>query len=456
MPELTTTPPSIALSDVEAKFIGLLRACSDWINATHPQPHPDRGGSPVDYNALCNDAAADGSSAGDPFVTTRIAGGWVRDKLLGLPSDDMDVSVSGMTGLNFALLFQDYLDQTKSTSAAQEEAASAMSRIAKISANPEQSKALETATANIFGLSIDFVNLRKEVYAGDSRIPTMTFGTPKEDADRRDICFNSLLYNINTGTVEDWTGKGLDDLHAGIVRTPLAPLTTFLDDPLRVLRCVRFASRFNYTLHPDIVACLTGEPQPGQSQHAHQPFADDPRTRDIPHGELLSQGRLMIRDALCKKVSRERVGVEVDKMMGGPYPLLAHALLHQLGLYELVFHAEGASRLRSATTHEPIDALPQGSSTTALQTSLLFDALSSQPKVSHLNVPLPLQPPPSVPSAVPADLHAVLDGGDDKESQKLLQVTAALLPFKDIETEAKKGKWVWVGENVLMQGLKVS
>jgi len=89
------------------------------------------------------------------------------------------------------------------------------------------------------------------------------FGTPKEDAERRDLTINALYYNINTREVEDFTGKvatfnvntnkhlhhmhqGLEDLKNGIVRTPLEPKMTFEDDPLRVLRCVRFASRLGF------------------------------------------------------------------------------------------------------------------------------------------------------------------------------------------------------------------
>lgn len=69
-----------------------------------------------------------------------------------------------------------------------------------------------------------------------------------EDALRRDITINALFYNIHTHQVEDFTGKGLSDLENGIVRTPLQPVQTFLDDPLRILRVIRFASRFNYKI----------------------------------------------------------------------------------------------------------------------------------------------------------------------------------------------------------------
>lgn len=69
----------------------------------------------------------------------------------------------------------------------------------------------------------------------------------------RDLTINSLFYNVNTGTVEDFTGKGTSDLRLGLVRTPLPPCETLLDDPLRALRAVRFASRLKFRVHPELM-----------------------------------------------------------------------------------------------------------------------------------------------------------------------------------------------------------
>ena len=123
-----------------------------------------------------------------------------------------------------------------------------------IKANSEKSKHLETATIKVDGQEIDLVNLRSEKYAEDSRVPTIEMGTPEEDALRRDLTFNSLFYNINEAKVEDFTGKGIDDLREGICRTPLPPVQTFLDDPLRVLRAIRFANRFEFEVVPELIA----------------------------------------------------------------------------------------------------------------------------------------------------------------------------------------------------------
>lgn len=76
---------------------------------------------------------------------------------------------------------------------------------------------------------------------------------------RRDITINALFYNMHTRQVEDLTGHGLSDLAQGLVRTPLPAIQTFLDDPLRVLRVIRFASRFNYDLAEDIPEAIQDE-----------------------------------------------------------------------------------------------------------------------------------------------------------------------------------------------------
>lgn len=171
--------------------------------------------------------------------------------------------------------------------------------------NPEKSKHLETATMRINNYWIDFVNLRAEEYTSDSRIPDlMRIGTAEEDAFRRDLTINSLFYNINEGIVEDMTGRGLEDLKKKIVATPLPPLTTLLDDPLRVLRSVRFAARLRFGMDEALTEAATDE---------------------------------RVRQALQQKVSRERVGSEVDLMLKSRDPVGAMRLLINLGLVDTVF-----------------------------------------------------------------------------------------------------------------------
>ncbi|CEI91552.1 hypothetical protein G6F70_000029 [Rhizopus microsporus] len=232
-----------------------------------------------------------------PKIESRIAGGWVRDKLLGNECNDLDVAVNDMMGYEFATFVNEHLKNQ----------GVATRNIAKIDSNPEKSKHLETATTKLFDRDVDFCNLRTEAYEPDSRIPSqITFGTPTEDAYRRDITINSLFYNVNTNEVEDFTERGIHDLIYGIIRTPLEPFETFHDDPLRVLRCIRFASRFNFQMTPELCEAAK-HPQ--------------------------------IKNALIHKISRERIGTEFDKMISGPHPLLALELIQQLELYPIVMKA---------------------------------------------------------------------------------------------------------------------
>ena len=233
-------------------------------------------------------------------IILRFTGGWVRDKLLGVTSHDIDVGINKMTGYQFGLRMKEYLDMpgnpekyglqgvassdSQSAKAGATDKSKLVGGLHKIEANPEKSKHLETVTTKVLGLDIDLVNLRKETYSDDSRNPQMEFGTPEEDALRRDATVNALFYNLNTSEVEDLTGKGFSDMSKKFIRTPLEPYQTFKDDPLRVLRLIRFASRLDYTIDPEAETCM---------------------------------GEVSIKEALRAKISRERIGTEVEKMLKG-------------------------------------------------------------------------------------------------------------------------------------------
>ncbi|KAK0537423.1 CCA tRNA nucleotidyltransferase, mitochondrial [Tilletia horrida] len=361
-----TGPPTLTLTQAEANIAAVLRETCNWITTARPQRIAIPGANPQhdpEVEVVNADTYAQIDRIGHGQVHARIAGGWVRDKLLQRESDDLDVSLSSLTGFTFAHFLSAYLASPEfasselaariASSTGSAAHAKATSSIAKIAANPEQSKNLETATAKVFGLSLDFVNLRKEVYEGDTRIPIMSFGTAQEDAERRDITINSLFYNVHTEQVEDLTGKGLDDLRLGLVRTPLPAYQTFLDDPLRVLRCIRFAARFRYIFHPDIVRCLS------LSAQAHpQLYTRDKRVFGLLEGwtqERDGQGddgdveraRVELHLALKTKVSRERFGIEVDKMIRGPDPLRAITLIIALELFPTIFHPPASPILSS-------------------------------------------------------------------------------------------------------------
>lgn len=231
-------------------------------------------------------------------VDIRVAGGWVRDKILGLETHDVDVALDSLSGKDFATVVQLYLQQ---------HAPEEVHRVAVIEANPAQSKHLETATMKVYGMDVDFSNLRsQEVYEHGSRIPTTQFGSPLEDAERRDFTINALFFNLRTEQVEDWTQRGLVDLRKGIIETPLNPHTTFHDDPLRVLRAIRFAVRYDFKLHGDLQMASMSKP---------------------------------VVDSLHRKVSRERVGKELEGMLTGKGAKPAKALdtIDRLHLSSSVF-----------------------------------------------------------------------------------------------------------------------
>ena len=236
-------------------------------------------------------------------TTVRVAGGWVRNKLLGIPAGDIDIALDNMTGVEYAHYLNRYMVS---------ERGSRERKVAVVRANPAQSKHLETATMRLFGQDVDFVHLRSEQYSESSRIPSaIAFGTPLTDAARRDFTMNALFYRLpmEQGEIEDFTGSGLSDLANGCLRTPLAPAQTLRDDPLRALRGVRFAATFSFAMADELRVALQGD------------------------------SGLDVAVELCNKVSQERIAIEARKMLAlhGARPLHALNLLHQYGLRDCVF-----------------------------------------------------------------------------------------------------------------------
>jgi hypothetical protein len=226
-------------------------------------------------------AAQEEKKQDEPLVL-RWAGGWVRDKLLGIESHDIDTAINTMTGETFALRMAE-MSRVPEVQQAHNLSPDDVGRLYTVAKNPEKSKHLETASVKLCGLDVDFVNLRKETYTDDSRNPQVEFGTAEEDALRRDATVNALFYNLMTEKIEDFIG-GLKDMEAKLIRTPMEPFQTFTDDPLRVLRLIRFASRLEFSIDPDVEAMM---------------------------------GDARVLDALKLKISRERVGIELEKMLKG-------------------------------------------------------------------------------------------------------------------------------------------
>ncbi|KAF9056441.1 hypothetical protein BJ165DRAFT_1433437 [Panaeolus papilionaceus] len=322
-------------------------------------------------------------------TTCRIAGGWVRDKLLGSQSNDIDVALSDIMGLPFAQHLSDYA-QTRGIT---------VGTVSKIEQNPDQSKHLETATFKVFGLDIDLVNLRSEEYAEGSRIPTeVSFGTPLQDALRRDITINALFYNIHTKAVEDLTERGLEDLRLGIIRTPLPPLETFRDDPLRILRCVRFASRFGFEMVDEL-----------------KEAAKDPD----------------IQKALVSKVARERVGDEICKMLKGRDPFCAVRLIYELELYKAIFLVIPAE-IESQIPNTASLALEEGLKAACILHIFLTENRDGLPS-----------------------LHPSLVTQLNSSAKARLQFASLLAPFRDLRYQDKKHKAHSLAESLLQDSLKL-
>lgn len=233
-------------------------------------------------------------------------GGYVRDSLMGLESDDLDIALSGVTGLEFAQylkelgkrLPQDPTGKLYSTA---------------LDKTDTGSGDLQVAALDIFGEKIDFVNLRTETYTEDSRVPVQTItDNPAEDALRRDLTINALYYNIKDQKIEDYIGAMADfekmpdgNFRPKILRTPSDPKRTFMDDPLRMLRALRFFSRYDgVELDPEMVNTFK-----------------DP--------EVLS---------MYDKLAPERASKEIRKMMQGPQAVDAARVLLDTGLYKKVFN----------------------------------------------------------------------------------------------------------------------
>ncbi|KAK4134183.1 poly A polymerase C-terminal region-like protein [Trichocladium antarcticum] len=255
----------------------------------------------LDAARFIDDQAPAAGGREKPLVL-RWAGGWVRDKLLGVSSHDIDTAINALTGEAFVDALRDYCD-VPAHRARHGLLPADIGRLHTVPRNPDKSKHLATSTIKLCGLDVDFVNLRRETYAEDSRNPAVEFGTAEEDALRRDATVNALFYNLHTGQVEDFTG-GLADLRARVLRTPMEPLQTFLDDPLRVLRLVRFSSRLGFRI-------------------------------DEAAERVMADARVL--EILKIKISRERIGLELDKMLKGEHPVEALRLIDRLGLYHSVF-----------------------------------------------------------------------------------------------------------------------
>ncbi len=219
--------------------------------------------------------------AQDLGLETYVVGGFVRDLILGRPVKDIDFVCIG-SGIALA----------KSVGAHPQ-----------VEAQVTVFKNFGTAMLKWGEYELEFVGARKESYRFDSRKPIVEDGTLEDDQKRRDFTINALaisLRNEDYGALLD-PFDGIEDLHNKIIRTPLAPGITFSDDPLRMMRAIRFASQLKFDIDPDTFDAI------------------------IDHKDRISI------------VSQERITTELNKIILSEEPSYGFKLLFTSGLLELIF-----------------------------------------------------------------------------------------------------------------------
>ncbi len=251
----------------------------------------------------------------------RVAGGFVRDQLLGISSNDIDITIDNMTGIEFAEALKQFaaIDPRYRDK-------KVIGTVKTTEGRPEQIKNLAVSFTKIFGQEIEILNLRgNEVYEEGNRNPiSVEAATPEGDAFRRDLTINAMFYNINTQQVEDFTGKGMEDLKTLTLRTPLDPIKTFRDDPLRFLRILRFYSRYEESeIAPEVRRAL------------HDPVVQYQITRKI------------VNASDEKGIVVERTADELRKIMVGNQPERALRVMYESGLLK--------GLLNLPESHHPLD-----------------------------------------------------------------------------------------------------
>lgn len=217
-------------------------------------------------------------AAEEEGVRAFVIGGFVRDAFLGRPSKDIDIVVEG-SGIALA------------------------KRVGKIVGSKVTVYSnFGTAMLHYKGVEVEFVGARKESYDRNSRKPVVENGTLEEDQQRRDFTVNALALSLQRedyGSLVDPFG-GIRDLHNGLLRTPLDPDTTYSDDPLRMIRAIRFATQLSFTIVPESFEAIK-------------------RNKE----------RLDI-------LSLERINEELNKILLSPKPSVGFLLLEESGLLEKI------------------------------------------------------------------------------------------------------------------------
>ena len=181
-----------------------------------------------------------GETADELQMECYVIGGFVRDLFLERPSNDIDCVVVG-SGITIAKAVAEKIKE-------------------KFHKKPHIAVYANFGTAQIHfdGNEIEFVGARRESYSHDSRKPVVEDGTLEDDQNRRDFTINAMALCLNTNRFGELVDPfyGLEDLEDGIIRTPLDPDITFSDDPLRMMRCVRFATQLNFFIEDETFDAL--------------------------------------------------------------------------------------------------------------------------------------------------------------------------------------------------------
>jgi len=212
---------------------------------------------------------------------TYVVGGYVRDRLLSRPSKDIDIVCVG-NGIALAEAIADRLVPKPKVAVY---------------------KRFGTAMFLHGNLEVEFVGARRESYRFDSRKPTVEDGSLEDDQNRRDLTINALAVSLNSenyGEIID-PFNGLVDLENKLLRTPLEPGRTFSDDPLRMMRAIRFATQLGFTIDPVTFNAIK-----------------------------VYKERIHI-------ISQERITIELEKIMKSPKPSIGFKLLFDSGLLDIVF-----------------------------------------------------------------------------------------------------------------------
>jgi poly(A) polymerase len=222
-------------------------------------------------------------AANEQNVRVFVIGGWVRDFMLKRESTDMDFVVEG-SGIELA----------KSVST-------------RLNAHLSVFKSFGTAMVNMNNdaneMEFEFVGARKESYRNNSRNPIVEDGTIEDDQNRRDFTINALAVELtdpqNNNIIDPF--NGLEDLKNGIIRTPLDPDVTFSDDPLRIMRAIRFATQLNFKIEESTLKAIV-------------------RNRDR-----------------IKIITAERITTELNKIIMSPKPSIGFKIMFNTGLLDIIF-----------------------------------------------------------------------------------------------------------------------